>query len=318
MMSHLLMILGGVVVLVGGGELLVRGAAALARALGISAMVVALTVVALGTSAPELVVCAMAALRSNVGICGGNVVGSNILNILLVAGATAAIYPLQSTATFVRREVPIMIGISCLFFVLVWDGELSRIDAGLLLIVLAAYMAFAVQIARREKAQIAESFAEDRLIPRGGSALINLILLGVGLVLLSGGSELFLRGAIGVARGVGVSDEMIGLTLVAFGTSIPELAASLIAAYRKHPDICLGNLVGSNIYNIAAIAGISGVIRPLPFNDEMLHVHLPVMVFAAFLLWPMVAQGLKVSRREGAVLLASYSLYLGWTIYHRA
>lgn len=314
MVLNLLMVIGGAAILVGGGELLVRGAASLARSLGVSAMIVGLTVVAMGTSAPELVVSGLAAYRGNPAICVGNVVGSNILNVLLVLGATALIYPLQAAAGFVRREVPIMVAASILLLLLSWNREIARAEAAVLVALLAGYILLAIRIARRESRAVADQFHEELSPLLRPSLFLDLLLIGIGLAMLGGGSELFLRGAIGVARAFGLSDALIGLTLVALGTSVPELAACLVAAYRKHPDICLGNLIGSSIFNILAIAGISGLIRVLPIEDGMLGFHLPVMVGAAILVWIMVATRHRISRLEGVILLLCYAGYMTWTL----
>ncbi|MFQ5423270.1 MAG: calcium/sodium antiporter [Phycisphaerae bacterium] len=317
MIADLLKLVGGAILLVGGGELLVRGAAAMARSLGVSAMVIGLTVVAYGTSAPEFVVSVMASSRGNSAICGGNVVGSNILNILLVLGITAVIFPIQAKAAFVRREVPIMVGVSALFWLLAANGELTRLEGALLLVLLAGYTVLTVRLARREKKAVANSFEDLPQVKRRTIAL-NFVLVAIGLALLAGGSEWFLQGAVAIARRLNVSEGLIGLTLVAAGTSLPELAASLIAALRKHPDMCLGNLVGSSIYNILGIAGTAGVVAPLSFEPDMVWIHLPVMVAAAAVMWPMVYRGLMISRREGALLLTIYAGYVGCTVWRAA
>lgn len=313
MTGELLPIVGGALLLVGGGEALVRGAASLARTLGVSVMLVGLTVVAYGTSAPEFVVSVSASWSGNPAICAGNVVGSNILNVLLVLGTTALICPLKVTAGYVRREVPIMVGVSALFWLLASDGGLSRIDAIVLLGLLAGYTGYTIRIARQERKSVAEEFEDIPHVKRHSIAR-DLLLLGVGLVLLGIGSQIFLSGAINLAERLGISQTIIGLTLVAGGTSFPELAASLIAAWRKHPDICLGNIIGSSIYNILGIAGTAGVISALPIEPDMLRLHIPVMVLSAAILWPMIYTGYRVSRREGLLLLAMYGGYLTWTV----
>ncbi|MCG8408341.1 MAG: calcium/sodium antiporter [Phycisphaerales bacterium] len=304
----------GAAILVGGGEILIRGAAALARTLGISATIVGLTVVAYGTSAPEFVVSVMATLDDKPGICAGNIVGSNILNVLLVLGVTALIYPIQATAVFVRREVPIMVGVSVLFLFLSRNGDLARPEAAVLVFLLFGYTALTVWIAKREKASVAREYEDVQPSPMKRTIAVNLLLIVVGLAMLGGGSELFLRGAVEIAKAIGISDSIIGLTLVAFGTSFPELAACVVAAYRKHPDICLGNVIGSSIYNLLAIGGISGLITPLPFEPDMIRVHIPLMAGAAVLLWPMVTTSFRISRREGLILLTCYTLFMIWTI----
>jgi cation:H+ antiporter len=314
MALDLLFLIVGGAVLIGGGEILVRGAAALARSLGVSTMIIGLTVVAYGTSAPELAVSVTAAYTGKPAICAGNIVGSNILNILLVLGATAVVFPLKATAAFLRREVPIMVGISIVFLIMAWDGELSRLDAAILILILVAYTLMMIRIAKGEKNHVVREYEEDLSLPRPRSMRLNVVLIIVGLAMLTGGSDMFVDGAVGMAEFFGVSDTIIGLTLVALGTSLPELATCLIAAYRKHADICLGNVVGSCIYNLVAIGGISGALVPLPFESEMVHVHIPVMVGAAVILWPMLHSGGKITRTEGSLLLASYAAYMAWTI----
>lgn len=313
---NLLWVVLGIGVLVVGGELLVRGAAALARALGISPMVVGLTVVALGTSAPELIVCVMASVRGQADICAGNVVGSNILNVLFVLGVTALICPLEAGAAFVRREVPIAVVASIVLWLLSRNGVVSRVDAAILVLLLVAYMLMTVWIARREVTTVGEEYADMQAASVKRGLALNAVLLAAGLLLLGFGADLFLKGAVAIAIQFHVSEAVIGLTLVAFGTSVPELAACLVAALRKHPDICLGNLVGSCIYNILAIIGISGLVSPLPIAGEMVSLHMPVMVAAAVLLLVFVATGLRVSRREGAALLICYAGYVGWSLWN--
>ncbi len=314
MALNVVLLIVGAGLLLGGGDILIRGAAALARTLGVPPMIVGLTVVAYGTSAPELVVSIMATLDGKPAICGGNIVGSNILNILLVLGATALLCPIQATAAFVRREIPIMVGVSIAFLAFILDGDLSRIEAGLLLAALVGYTVMAVRIARREKAEVARQYEEEQSRPSKRSLLLNGVFIVVGLGLLTGGSKVFLIGAVEIAKSF-MSDATIGLTLVAFGTSFPELVACLVAAYRKHPDICLGNIIGSSIYNLLAIGGIAGLVAPLPFDQEMVYVHVPVMAGAAILSWPLVATGVKVSRRDGIVLLVCYAAYMAWTVH---
>jgi cation:H+ antiporter len=319
MSVDVLYILFGGGLLIAGGELLVRGAASLARAVGVSPMVAGLTVVAYGTSAPEFVVSTLAAWKGNASICGGNIVGSNILNVLLVLGCTALVCPLRATSAFVRREVPLMIGVTLLFCGLAYNSVVGRAEGTILLILLVVYTAVVVRGARREKAAVLAEFADGQPAS-GGSKAVNLLLIIAGLVLLVGGSRVFLRGAVDIATALGVSEALIGLTLVAMGTSLPELVSSLVAAWRKHPDICLGNVIGSCTYNLLWIGGTCAVIRPVPFDnqtDRMLSLHLPVMALSAMVLWPIVATGHRISRREGIFLLVLYAGYLVATVFLR-
>lgn len=314
MLIDILFVIAGAAMLGGGGELLVRGAAALAKNLGVSAVVIGLTVVAMGTSAPELVVSLAAALRGNSDICAGNVIGSNILNIAFILALTALIYPIHSASIFVKRDIPIMIGVSALFVVLAMNGRLDRAEGALLLLILAAYTSYSVWEARRQSNAERAALVGTAEVEGPKSIVLDVVLVAIGLGVLAGGSEVFLLGAVGLAKAIGVSDVIIGLTLVALGTSLPELATCIVAAWRKQADICLGNIVGSNLFNLAGIAGLCGLVRPLAISGELVEVHLPVMLAVAVLLWPMAATGRHLSRVEGAVLMAGYGVYLGWLI----
>ena len=315
MLLDITWIILGSLILVAGGEILVRGSAGLARSLGITPMIVGLTVVALGTSAPELIVCVLASLDGKPDICAGNIVGSNILNVLLVLGVTATICPLQASASFVRREIPIAVMAAAIFWWMCRNGMLTRFEAALLLVFLCVYMVLTVWIAKRAQTKVIEEFAESQGNLMKGRFFLQLSMILAGLVALGFGADLFLKGAVNIARVLQLSESIIGLTLVALGTSFPELAACVIAALRKHADICLGNVIGSCIYNILAIGGASGVILPLPVSPELTTVHLPVMVGATVLLLVFVGTGLKLSRREGIALLVVYAGYMGWSIW---
>jgi cation:H+ antiporter len=316
----------GTGLLLAGAEWLVRGAARLAAALGVSGMVIGLTVVAYGTSSPELVVSAIAAARQQPGLAIGNIVGSNILNVLVILGVTASLTGVETRAAFIKRELPIVLAVSLLFWGQCANGLLSRIDGVILLALMVVYTVLAVSWARRESAEISAEFdahlqqkrrethagppdavaeAPDSKVGR------NLLLAAVGLLLLVGGSHLMVDGAVDIALALGVSEVVIGLTIVALGTSLPELATSVVAVIRKEHDISLGNIVGSNIYNLLAIGGLTAVIRPPAIDGNLLRFHLPVMVGAAVVLWLMVVSGRRLSRLKGVVLLAVYGVYLG-------
>ncbi len=314
MLIDILFVIAGAAMLGGGGELLVRGAAALAKNLGLSHAVIGMTVVAMGTSAPELVVSLAAALQDKSDICAGNVIGSNTLNVAFILALTALITPLPSALTIVKRDIPVMVGVSALFTVLAMNGVLDRVEALLLIVILVAYTAYSVRHARRLSAAEKASLDEFVEIEGPKSKAMDLVLVIAGLLVLAGGSDVFLRGAVGIAREMGVSDVVIGLTLVAVGTSLPELATCMIAAWRGHADICLGNIVGSNLFNLAGIAGVCGLVAPLAIAPELLQIHIPVMLALSVLIWPMAASGQRLSRSEGAILLAGYGVYVGWMI----
>jgi cation:H+ antiporter len=300
-----LLFIAGLVVLVTGGELLVRGAARLAAGTGISPLVIGLTVVAFGTSSPELAVSVQASLAGEVDIAVGNVVGSNIFNVLLILGLSAAIVPLVVSPQLVRLDVPIMIGVSVLLLLLSLDGQLSRFECGLLALGLVAYIGTQVVLSRRSSYEAAEKSVD------AGRPVVNIILIIVGLGLLVLGSRWLVQAAVEIAQTFGVTPFVIGLTVVAAGTSMPELATSVIAGVRGERDIAVGNIVGSNIFNILGIAGASALVAPspLPVAESVLWLHLPVMLAAAIACLPIFFTGHRVGRTEAGLLLAGYGCY---------
>ena len=316
------LILVGLVMLAAGGELLVRGASALATLAGISPLVVGLTVVAFGTSAPELAVSIQAGLGGNTDIAVGNVVGSNIFNVLLILGACALIAPLVVSAQLVRREVPIMIAISLLLVPLALDGRIGLLDGLLLTAGIVVYNVWSVVSSRREtaaaRAEYKEAVGEAPRAPerRGRQAAVNLGLLLVGLVVLVLGARLLVDGAVGLARGLGVSDVIIGLTIVAAGTSLPEVVTSIIATFRRERDIAIGNVVGSNIFNILGILGISAMVTPGGLNvaPSVINFDLPVMIAVALACLPVFFTGMSIARWEGALFLFYYVAYTAYLI----
>ncbi|HEY5790705.1 MAG TPA: calcium/sodium antiporter, partial [Gammaproteobacteria bacterium] len=289
------LLLLGLLLLVAGAELLVRGAVRLAGAWGVSPLVVGLTVVAFGTSAPELAVSLSAAWRGQAGadLALGNVVGSNIFNVLLILGLSAAITPLVVAQKLVRVDVPLMIGVSLLVLLLALDGAIGRGDGLLLFAGIVAYSVFAVVHGRREADAVAQQYA-DALdgAPAGGPAR-HLGLVLVGLVLLVLGARWLVHGATGLARGFGVSELVIGLTVVAGGTSLPEVATSVVASLRGQRDIAVGNVVGSNLFNLLGVLGLSGLAAPdgLVVIDSVRGFDLPVMIAAAIACLPIYARG---------------------------
>ncbi|WP_312395144.1 calcium/sodium antiporter [Stutzerimonas kunmingensis] len=312
-------LLAGLVLLVAGAEVLVRGAAKLAAQFGISPLVIGLTVVAFGTSAPETAVSVQAALNGSGDIAIGNVVGSNIANVLLILGVTALVAPLVVSRQLIRLDVPIMIGASLVTFGLAWDGELSRIDGALLFAAVVAYTLFLIISSRREKAAEADDeFAKEFGLhepakPHAG--LINAGLVIAGLVLLVVGSNFLVEGAVALARALGLSELVIGLTVIAVGTSLPELATSIMAAFRGERDIAVGNIVGSNIFNLLAVLGLASLVSPLPIgvSSSALAFDFPVMIAVAVACLPIFFAGYCIKRWEGALFVAyyvAYTLYL--------
>ncbi|MGA7178288.1 MAG: calcium/sodium antiporter [Thiobacillaceae bacterium] len=312
----------GLAALIVGAELLVRGASKLALSFGISALVVGLTVVAFGTSAPEMAVSVQSAWSGRMDIALGNVVGSNIFNVLVILGLSALITPLVVHQQVIRQEVPIMIGVSLLLWALAADGGISRWEGILLAGLVAGYTILLVRQSRRETAAIeAEAKAEYEAAfdgtPRGWDAHwgVQVLLILAGLALLVAGAQWLVEAAVGFARQLGVSELIIGLTIVAAGTSLPEVATSVMAAIRGERDIAVGNVVGSNIFNIVAVLGLSASVAPadLAVAPSMLAFDIPVMVAVAVACLPVFFTEGRVARWEGALFLglyAAYALYL--------
>jgi len=312
-MLNVLFLLLGLVLLYFGAQILIKGGAALAFRFGLNALVIGLTVIAYGTSSPELVVSLQATLNGTGAIAIGNVIGSNICNIALILGLCSLINPLNASAQVIRREVPIMIGVSLLLVAVLWDGAIGRADGAVLLGGLFVYTWFTVRGARTEKDKLAgEEYDQD--FKGGGTGLgRSFAMVLAGLAVLIGGSHLFVQGAVEIARTWGVSDAVIGLTVVAIGTSLPELATSLVAALRKHSDVAIGNIVGSNIFNVLGILGVTALVQPLDATG-ISRIDLGVMLVMAIALLPLAWSGGRVTRLEGAVLLAAYVAYTSWLI----
>ena len=310
----LVLFIVGLVLLVAGAEGLVRGASRIAATLGISPLVIGLTVVAFGTSAPELAVSTSSALGGNADVAIGNVVGSNIFNVLFILGLSAAIAPLVVARQILRFDVPLMIGVSLLLFVLALDGSVGFLDGVLLTAGIVAYTGWAITSSRRASkalvAEYAEEFGEQETTSTGIVRDIGLVLGGLALLVL--GSEWLVNGATEVAEALGVSDLVIGLTLVAAGTSMPELATSVMASIKGERDIAIGNVVGSNIFNILAVLGISALVSggDVGVADGALRVDLPVMIAVAVICLPSFFTGRLIARWEGIAFIALYVVYV--------
>ncbi len=302
----------GIILLFVGAEGLIRGSSNLAIKIGITPLVVGLTVVAFGTSAPELVVSLSAALKGNSTISLGNVIGSNIANIALILGVAALIRPLDVHAKVIIREIPIMIGISVLLFFLLLDGKIDFFDGLIFIALLILYNVFSVLLARKEKSSEVQNEFKEGLKSRLG-VTISIILMIAGLALLIIGANLFVQSAVAIAKLFNVSDAVIGLTIVAIGTSLPELITSIVAAYKKEADIAIGNVVGSNVFNILGILGITALIIPVS-SDGISKIDLFVMIGTAILLFPLSKTGKRISRFEGILLLVGYIIYLYYLI----
>lgn len=303
-----------------GAEWMVRGAARLARSLGISALVVGLTVVAFGTSAPELIVTTVAALRGQPGVAVGNVIGSNIANVGLILGIAGLISPLRAEMRLLRQEVPVMVASSLLLVLLALDFEFSRLDGLLCLLGFVGYIVLVLRTARDEPATVEARYHQfetaGTLEPSGESRTWDIVLLVSGLAALAAGANLLVAAAVFIARELGVPDVTIGLTVVAIGTSLPELATSVVAAVRREADIALGNIIGSNIFNVLAILGVASVTRPLAVDPTLFRFELPVMVGLGLVLPVFIWTRLTLARLEGGILLASYIAFT-WVLLGR-
>jgi cation:H+ antiporter len=311
-------LIAGLVLLVAGAEVLVRGAAKLAAQFGIPPLIIGLTVVAFGTSAPETAVSVQAAFNGSGDLAIGNVVGSNIANVLLILGLTALIAPLIVSRQLIRLDVPIMIGASLLTFGLAWDGSLSRLDGALLFAGVLAYTGFLIYSARKDKGGDDDEFAKEFGLdeaPKPYAWAINLGLIIAGLVLLVTGSNFLVEGAVTLARALGISELVIGLTVVAVGTSLPELATSILAAIKGERDIAVGNIVGSNIFNLLCVLGLASLVSPaaISVSPNALAFDFPVMIAVAVACLPIFFAGYRINRWEGLLFLAyyvAYTLYL--------
>lgn len=304
----------GLVALYFGAEALVKGGAGLALRLGLTPLVVGLTVIAFGTSSPEMVVSVQAAVAGAGAISVGNVVGSNICNIALILGLCAMISPLRADAQVIRREVPIMIAVSVLALLVLIDGHVARWEGGALLAALVLYTTLTVRQARAATAASANDEFADELGQQNPPALgVSAVYVVGGLGVLVLGSHWFVSGAVTLAESWGMSQLAIGLTIVAIGTSLPELATSLIAAVKRQGDVAIGNVVGSNIFNVLGILGVAALIKPIN-APELAWLDLGVMLAVSVALLPVVRSGGRIARGEGAALLAVYAGYTAWLL----
>ena len=310
--------IAGLISLVVGAELLVRGASRLALSLGISPLVVGLTIVAFGTSAPEIAVSVAAALEGRTDIAIGNVVGSNIFNVLFILGLSALITPLVVNAQIIRQEVPIMIGASLLLLAFGLDGRINRVDAIILFVLLVIYTVFLVVQSRRETRATQDEYQSEVGSQSQWDAhwAVQVALIGVGLVFLVLGSNWLVEAATSFAKAMGVSDLVIALTIVAAGTSMPEVATSIMAAVRKQRDIAVGNVIGSNTFNILGCLGLSGMVAPdgLGMAPALMAFDIWVMLAVALACLPVFLTGREIARWEGAVFLGYYAAYTTYLI----
>lgn len=313
MMPALAALILGLIILVWSADLFVTGAASTAKRFGMPPLLIGMVVVGFGTSAPEMVVSALASWQGNSGIALGNAYGSNITNIALVLGATALISPIMVQSQVLKRELPILIAVTLLAAWQLSDGLLSRMDAVVLLGVFAFYMVWTIRVGRQ---QSGDAFAQEMATEIDAAASISskkgFFLLGAGLILLIISSRILVWGAVEIAHIFGVADLIIGLTIVALGTSLPEFASSIIAARKGEHDIALGNIIGSNLFNTLAVVGIAGMVQPTAVLPEILSRDVLVMAILTLLL---VIMGLgfrgqgRINRWEGSLLLTAYVAY---------
>ena len=316
-LTTLLLLLSGLALLFGGGELLVRGSTRLAAAAGIPPLIVGLTVVAFGTSAPELAVTAQAALAGQADLVIGNVVGSNISNVLLILGIAALITPLVVAQTIIRRDVPLMIAATAGFWLMALDGVVSRLEGVALVGGVVAYTVFAIREGRRESREVEGEYAAVYGMERRSAlreTALNIVLIASGIGMLIVGAGWLVDGAVVIARWLGLSELIIGLTIIAIGTSLPELATSVIAAIRGQRDIAVGNVVGSNLFNILSVLGITAIIAPagVGVSQAALRFDIPVMTAVAVACLPVFFNGYRIARWEGGLFLAYYIAYAGY------
>lgn len=319
MMHNVALVIGGLVLLVMGAQSLVRGASRLAIALGIPPLIVGLTIVAFGTSAPELAVSVQSSLAGNSGIVLGNVVGANIYNVLFILGLCALITPLAVAPQIIRLGVPVMIACAVALVVVCRDGVIGRLDGTAFLAAIVAYTVYVVLQARREQKDVAEEYedAVERTVQPDRRYWLHIVYLIVGIGLLAAGSDLLVEGAVAIAQALGVNDVLIGMTVVTIGTTSPELSASLIAVWKGEKDIAVGNIVGSNIFNILAVLGAGALVAPsgIGVDVAMRNFSIPVMAAVCFACLPIFFSGQAIRRWEGALFLLYFVIYLGFLIF---
>ena len=311
-MMDFIFIVSGLFLLFFGGESLLKGSVSLARNLGLSKLLVGAVIVGFGTSMPEMTVSVGAALKGSSEIALGNIVGSNIANILLIIGLSILIFPITISGPAVRRDAAVMMAASVLLCCFALLGYLNMLAGIFMLAALVAYVYFSYQSDKKRTNTAAENLEQEI---EGEKLLKPFVAVGfsvLGLALLVGGAYLLVEGAISIARSFGITEAVIGLTIVAVGTSLPELATSIVAAMRKHADVIIGNIVGSNIFNIFAILGVTAIIQPIPFMGQIANFDVWIMLAVALLLSAFLWFGLRMGRGVGIVMLGLYTAYTAW------
>ncbi len=301
-----------------GAEMVVSNSTKLARAQGISPLIIGLTVVSVGTSIPELVVSSLAAYQENIGISIGNIIGSNVANLGLILGVGALIIPLKIKSSWVKREVPYMIFVTMVFLLIAYTGFVIKWYEGFLLLgLLGIFLFYIGRFTLKEMTEFKELAIEngEKRVPRK-TKLKYLLFSFFGMAVLIVGSQLSIDSGTALARILGVSDTIIGLTLIALGTSLPELATTIVGATRKSVDLVVGNVIGSNIFNLALIGGITSMIRPIPisYEEKLMSTEFPLLVFISLLIWPMMRFRWNIERYEGFILLSIYVVFIYFTV----
>ena len=322
-----LLLLAGLLVLVMAAELVVFGATRVAAVLGVRPILLGITVVAVGTSAPELAVGITANLQGSGSLAVGNIAGTNMVNLLFILGLSAMLSPLHLHMQILKLELPVIVLASTLMFLLSLNGVLSRLDGGLMVVCGIVYTVVLIRKSQNESPEVKQEFGQvygeealfgGRLVVRTQRGFIVCLLLGVGLSLL--GADWLVEGAVAIARSLGVSEAVIGLTIVAIGTSAPELVTTIVSTLRGNREVAIGNLLGSSIYNILAILGITCLASPagVVMDPVLVRVDIPLMLAVALACIPVFVSGRRISRGEGAFAVLLYLAYLGWLVFGRA
>lgn len=311
-MTDIFYILFGLVLLFFGGEALLRGSVSLARSYNISKLLISAVIIGFGTSMPELTVSVGAALKDSPDIALGNVIGSNIANILLIVGISALICPILITDKAIRRDIFAMLFSGIMLAALMWFDALNFVSGVLLLLGLAVYIYRSFSEDRKRQNKIHEHMEEDSDPQKPYKPAVAVLISVCGLAALVGGASLLVDGAVSIARGYGISEAIIGLTLVAVGTSLPELATAIIASVKKHGDVVLGNILGSNIFNILAILSITSMVQPIPVSPHMMNTDIWVMLAVSLLISILLMKQIQIGRQIAALMLVSYVSYSAW------
>ncbi len=308
-MQITLFLVGGLLLLVAGGEILVRGSVGLAKRFNVSPLIIGLTIVSFGTSSPELLVSLKAAISGYSALSLGNVIGSNIGNIAVILGIAAIIYPISISKQIIKKEMPILIGVTLFSILFLLDGKLTRLEGFIFFAGLIVYVVVGYKLSRTHSNEVVPSTEVEDIKPMNFG--ISAVLIIGGLLMLVYGGNLFVDGAVAIAKSFNMSEAVIGLTIVAIGTSLPEFFTSLVAALKKEADIAIGNIIGSNIFNLIGILGLTAIVKPIE-TDSMSYVDFGLMFLLTLFLFPLLKTGMKLNRLEGLFLVF---VYIGYVVY---